>query len=89
MTAPRVLITRDPAAALPLAVLLRERGCEPLAARLLEAQLPEDTDPLRRLLREATDPAGPTWLCITSATTACLARLQTSVIGANSISPTV
>ncbi|RLY94580.1 hypothetical protein EAE32_05270 [Kocuria tytonicola] len=79
MSAPRVLVTRDPAAALPLAVLLRECGCEPLAARLLEAQLPADTRPLRRLLREATEPAVPTWLCVTSATTvAALAAVAES-----------
>ena len=79
MTAPRVLITRDPAAALPLAELLRGRGCEPCAARLVEAQLPRDTRPLRNLLREATDPAAATWLCVTSATTvAALAAVAES-----------
>ncbi|RKQ36746.1 uroporphyrinogen-III synthase [Kocuria tytonis] len=69
MSAPRVLITRDPAAARALAALLRERGCEPCAARLLEARLPQDTGPLRALLRDALRPTVPTWLCVTSATT--------------------
>lgn len=79
MSAPRVLVTRDPAAALPLAVLLREHGCEPRAARLLEAQLPADTRPLQEVLRAATEPTVPTWLCLTSATTvAALAAVADS-----------
>ncbi|MDO4918884.1 uroporphyrinogen-III synthase [Kocuria sp.] len=69
MSAPRVLVTRDPASARPLAELLRDRGWEPWAAPLLEAQLPADTEPLRALLREAAHPTAPTWLCVTSATT--------------------
>ncbi|WP_270258077.1 uroporphyrinogen-III synthase [Kocuria marina] len=69
MTAARVLITRDPASASALAALLRERGYEPCASPLLEAQLPSDVEPLRELLAEATGPSGPTWLCVTSATT--------------------
>lgn len=69
MTAARVLITRDPASASALALLLRERGYEPCASPLLEAQLPSDVEPLRELLAEATGPSGPTWLCVTSATT--------------------
>ena len=68
MTARRVLVTRDPAAARPLAALLRERRYEPCTARLLEASLPLDTEPLREMLREAARPAVPTWLCLTSAT---------------------
>lgn len=69
MTAARVLITRDPASASALAALLRERGYEPCASPLLEAQLPSDVEPLRELLAEATRSSGPTWLCVTSATT--------------------
>jgi len=68
VTARRVLVTRDPAAARPLAALLRERGYEPCAARLLEASLPPDPEPLRALLREAVRPTVPTWLCVTSTT---------------------
>ena len=68
MTPRRVLVTRDPAAARPLAALLRERRYEPCTARLLEASLPLDTEPLREMLREATLPRVPTWLCLTSAT---------------------
>ncbi|MCR4525057.1 uroporphyrinogen-III synthase [Kocuria rhizophila] len=68
MTPRRVLVTRDPAAARPLAALLRERGYEPCTVRLLEASLPLDTEPLREMLREATLPRVPTWLCLTSAT---------------------
>ncbi|MGX5669904.1 uroporphyrinogen-III synthase [Kocuria rhizophila] len=68
MTPRRVLVTRDPAAARPLAALLRERGYEPCTARLLEASLPLDTEPLREMLREAARPAVPTWLCLTSDT---------------------
>ena len=63
-----MLVTRDPAAARPLAALLRERGYEPCTVRLLEASLPLDTEPLREMLREATLPRVPTWLCLTSAT---------------------
>ena len=66
MSTRRVLVTRDPAAARPLVALLRERGLEPTAARLLEAALPEDPQPLRELLREAARPVVPTWLCVTS-----------------------
>ena len=68
MTTRRVLVTRDPAAARPLAALLRDRGYEPCTARLLEAALPPDTEPLREMLREAARPTVPTWLCLTSAT---------------------
>lgn len=69
MTPARVLITRDPASASALAALLRERGYEPCASPLLEAQLPSDVEPLRELLAEAVRPRVPTWLCVTSATT--------------------
>ncbi|WP_231860610.1 uroporphyrinogen-III synthase [Kocuria varians] len=65
-----MLITRDPAAAEELAALLRERGLQPCASPMLEAQLPADPAALRRLLlREAAAPERPTWLCVTSATT--------------------
>lgn len=69
MTPARVLITRDPAAAHELAALLRERGHEPCASPMLEAQLPADPSELAGLLDQAAHPSGPTWLCVTSATT--------------------
>ena len=69
MTPTRVLITRDPVAARELAALLRERGHEPYASPMLEAQLPADPSQLAALLRQAVHPSVPTWLCVTSATT--------------------
>ena len=65
----RVLVTRGPAVFRELTGLLRDRGYSVCAAPLLEAQLPEDVEPLRRVLEMATDPNAPTWLTVTSANT--------------------
>ncbi len=65
----RVLVTRGPAVSRELTGLLRNRGYDVRLSPMLEAQLPEDTAPLRSILDAATHPLAPTWLTVTSANT--------------------
>lgn len=65
----RVLVTRGSTVSRELTGLLRDRGYDVRLAPLLEAQLPEDTAPLRSVLEWAARPQAPTWLTVTSANT--------------------